>query len=75
LEASEAADPILDAAIDPESIDQLIVAHNFGNVQKHTSQSDAVPSLAAWVKRLLKIGNPIASHTTLYSAVPDGFRR
>jgi 3-oxoacyl-[acyl-carrier-protein] synthase-3 len=35
---------IQDAAIDPETIDQLIVAHNFGNVNKHTIQSDAVPA-------------------------------
>lgn len=49
---------IRDAAIDREAIDQLILAHNFGNVQKHTSQSDAVPSLAARVKRLLQIKNP-----------------
>ena len=58
MAAYAAEEAILDAAIDPESIDQLIVAHNFGNVQKHTSQSDAVPSLAARVKRLLKIRNP-----------------
>jgi 3-oxoacyl-[acyl-carrier-protein] synthase-3 len=47
-----------DAGIDPESIDQIIVAHNFGNVTKHTIQSDAVPSLASRVKQLLGIKNP-----------------
>lgn len=49
---------IRDAGIDPETIDQLIVAHNFGNVNKHSIQSDAVPSLAARVKQALGIKNP-----------------
>ena len=31
---------IQDSGIDPESIDQLIVAHNFGNVIKNTIQTD-----------------------------------
>src|ERR1700736_3860534 len=49
---------IRDADIDPETIDQLIVAHNFGNVNKHSIQSDAVPALAARVKQALGIKNP-----------------
>ena len=48
---------IEDASCDPESIDQIIVAHNFGNVIKHTIQTDAVPSLASRVKHALKIKN------------------
>ncbi|MCX6316175.1 MAG: ketoacyl-ACP synthase III [Bacteroidetes bacterium] len=47
-----------DSGVDPESIDQLIVAHNFGNVYKHTIQSDAVPSLAGLIKHQLGIRNP-----------------
>ena len=43
---------------DPESIDQIIVAHNFGDVIKHTIQTDAVPSLANRIKNLLGIRNP-----------------
>src|SRR4051812_25554789 len=35
-----------DSGIDPETLDQIIVAHNFGDVVKTTIQSDAVPSLA-----------------------------
>lgn len=54
--AAEAA--IADAAIDPETLDYIIVAHNFGNVIKHTIQSDAVPSLASRVKHVLGIRNP-----------------
>lgn len=46
-----------DADCNPETIDQIIVAHNFGNVLKHTIQSDAMPALAARVKHALKIKN------------------
>lgn len=49
---------IEDAAIDPETIDYIILAHNFGNVMKHTIQTDAVPSLASHVKHALQITNP-----------------
>lgn len=47
-----------DSGINPEELDQLIVAHNFGNVYKHTIQTDAVPSLAALIKHQLGIRNP-----------------
>ncbi|HMU45981.1 MAG TPA: ketoacyl-ACP synthase III [Chitinophagaceae bacterium] len=47
-----------DSGVDPETIDQLIVAHNFGNVIKHTIQTDAVPSLASHIKHALGIRNP-----------------
>jgi 3-oxoacyl-[acyl-carrier-protein] synthase-3 len=57
--AAIAADiAIRDAGIDPETIDQVIVAHNFGNVNKHTIQSDSVPALASRVKQALGIRNP-----------------
>ena len=49
---------IEDAGCDPETIDQIILAHNFGNVIKHTIQTDAVPSLASRVKHALGIKNP-----------------
>lgn len=49
---------IKDAGTDPETLDQIIVAHNFGNVLKDTIQSDAVPSLASRVKQALGIRNP-----------------
>ncbi len=47
-----------DSAVDPEEIDMVIVAHNFGNVIKHTIQTDAVPSLASHIKHSLGIRNP-----------------
>lgn len=55
IAALAAEQAIADAGIDRETIDQIIVAHNFGNVIKGTIQTDAVPSLASRVKHLLKI--------------------
>lgn len=49
---------ITDSGVDPEQIDQIIVAQNFGNVLKHTIQTDAVPSLASHIKHALAIRNP-----------------
>jgi 3-oxoacyl-[acyl-carrier-protein] synthase-3 len=49
---------IENSGVDPESIDQLIVAHNFGNVVKDTIQTDAVPSLASHIKHSIGIRNP-----------------
>jgi len=46
---------IENSGTDPELFDQLIVAHNFGNVRQNTVQSDAVPSLASHIKHLLGI--------------------
>lgn len=48
---------IKDAGIDPETIDQIIVAHDFGDVRKHTIQTDTVPSLASRIKQKLGIDN------------------
>jgi 3-oxoacyl-[acyl-carrier-protein] synthase-3 len=49
---------IEDAGVDPETIDQIIFAHNFGNIVTGSIQSDAVPSLASRVKQGLGIRNP-----------------
>jgi 3-oxoacyl-[acyl-carrier-protein] synthase-3 len=49
---------IEDAGIDPETLDQIIVAHNFGNVLKDTIQIDALPALSSRVKQSLGIRNP-----------------
>lgn len=48
---------IADAKIDPETIDYIIFAHNFGDVRYGTIQSDAVPCLASRVKHMLGIKN------------------
>ncbi|HAD96636.1 MAG TPA: 3-oxoacyl-ACP synthase [Cryomorphaceae bacterium] len=49
---------IEDSGIDPETIDQIIFAHNFGDVRKHTIQTDILPALASRVKHQLGIKNP-----------------
>ncbi len=49
---------INDAQIDPETLDYIIFAQNFGDIKKGTIQTDIIPSLAARVKHLLKIKNP-----------------
>ena len=49
---------IENAAIDPETIDYIIFAHNFGDVKYGTTQSDMIPSLATRVKNKLQIKNP-----------------
>jgi 3-oxoacyl-[acyl-carrier-protein] synthase-3 len=49
---------IEDSGIDPETLDQIILAHNFGNVLKDTIQTDVLPALASRVKHALGIRNP-----------------
>jgi 3-oxoacyl-[acyl-carrier-protein] synthase-3 len=55
FKAAQAA--IQNSGIDPETLDYIIFAHNFGDVRFGTKQSDMVPSLASRVKHLLKIKN------------------
>ena len=49
---------IINANIDRETIDYIILAHNFGDVRKGAIQSDILPSLATRVKHSLRIKNP-----------------
>ena len=49
---------ITDAKIDPEELDYIILAHNFGDIKQGTIQGDMVPSLATRVKYRLGIANP-----------------
>ena len=53
-----AREAIESSGIDPEQLDQIIVAENFGNVIKHTIQTDQLPALASRVKHDLGIRNP-----------------
>ncbi len=48
------------SGIDKETLDYVIVAHNFGDVKSGTNRTDNVPSLAARVKYKLGIDNPFA---------------
>jgi 3-oxoacyl-[acyl-carrier-protein] synthase-3 len=56
LEAGRQA--LASAGIDPETLDYLIVAHNFGDVRAGSRCPDQVPTLAARVKARLRIANP-----------------
>src|SRR5690606_31772529 len=49
---------IEDAKIDKETLDYIIVAHNFGDVASGSVQGDTVPSIATRVKHSLGINNP-----------------
>jgi len=46
-----------DAKIDPETLDYIIIAHNFGDVKYGCKQADMIPSLASRVKQKLEIKN------------------
>lgn len=53
-----AAQKAIEAAqIDPETLDYIIFAHNFGDVKKGAIQTDLLPTLAARVKHNLRIKN------------------
>lgn len=58
LAAFAAEKAITNADIDPEELDYIIVAHNFGDVKHNTVQSDLIPCLASRVKHSLRIKNP-----------------
>ena len=49
---------IEDADCDPETLDFIIVAHNYGDINSDGGSSDMVPSLASRVKNKLGIKNP-----------------
>jgi len=53
-----AKNAIENANIDPETIDYIIVAHNFGDVKYKSDEIDVFPGLAVRIKNLLKIKNP-----------------
>ena len=53
-----AKEAIENSKVDPEKIDYIILAHNFGNASNDSTQVDVFPGLAVRVKNLLKIKNP-----------------
>lgn len=69
--AAHAASSALDSSgIDPESLDSIIVAHNFGDVRAGTRRSDLVPALAARVKHKLGVRNPATAAWDLIFGCP-----
>ena len=55
VKASKAA--IADSGLDKETIDGIIVAHNFGNMKDGQKASSLLPNVAALVKNKLDIKN------------------
>lgn len=53
-----AKEAIEDADIDPETLDYIIVAQNFGEILYNNRKTDILPTIASRVKHLLKIENP-----------------
>jgi len=53
-----ARDALESSGVEKESLDYIIVAHNFGDLRNNNRRSDFVPSIAARVKHKLKIKNP-----------------
>lgn len=58
MAVSSARKALVNSGVDKESLDYIIVAHNFGDIRADNRRSDFVPSLAARVKRKLEIHNP-----------------
>jgi 3-oxoacyl-[acyl-carrier-protein] synthase-3 len=58
LGAEAAAVALRDADIDPETLDYIIVAHNFGDVRADRLRLDFCPTLAARIKESLRIRKP-----------------
>jgi 3-oxoacyl-[acyl-carrier-protein] synthase-3 len=58
IAAYSAQKALVNSGIDKESLDYIILAHNFGDVRADNRRSDFVPSLAARVKQKLEIHNP-----------------
>ena len=63
-EAYESAD------IDPETLEFIIIAHNFGDVKVGSTQIDLLPSLANKVKAKLNIKNPACICHDIISGCP-----
>lgn len=53
-----AEDALKSSGIDRESLDYIIVAHNFGDVKADNRRVDMVPTLASRIKHKLGIENP-----------------
>ncbi len=49
---------LISSGMDPETLDQIVVAHNFGDIPGDTIQPQNVPSLSCRVKHILGISRP-----------------
>lgn len=57
IAAIAAKNALEDAKIDKEVIDYIITAHNYGDINTKSKQSDMLPSISARVKNILGIKN------------------
>ncbi|MFC6999490.1 3-oxoacyl-ACP synthase III family protein [Rufibacter roseus] len=53
-----AKNALQNADVDPETLDYIIVAHNFGDVKLNSRRVDMMPPLASRIKHRLQIANP-----------------
>jgi len=53
-----ALNAIESSGIDPETLDYVVVAHNFGDISPGSTRPDVLPSLASRIKQKLGIKNP-----------------
>jgi 3-oxoacyl-[acyl-carrier-protein] synthase III len=60
IAAIAAENALTSSGIDRETLDYVIVAHNFGDVKSANRKTDIVPSIASRVKHKLGIKNPFA---------------
>lgn len=58
------------SGIDPETLNGIICAHNYGDIPLGKIQSDTVPSLASRIKHKLKIINPSCFAFDLMAGCP-----
>ncbi|WP_420388245.1 3-oxoacyl-ACP synthase III family protein [Roseivirga sp.] len=58
LASIAAKNALANSTVDKEELDYIIVAHNFGDLDKDANRIDMMPSLAAKVKHNLAIANP-----------------
>jgi 3-oxoacyl-[acyl-carrier-protein] synthase-3 len=70
LAADAAQQALQSSGVDGESLDGIIVAHNFGDVRAGSTHLDLVPSIAARVKARLGIRNPYAPAWDLVFGCP-----
>ena len=69
--ACDAARRALESSgVDGESLDIVVLAHNFGDVRHRAYRSDTVPALASRVKAMLKIRNPATVAVDLVFGCP-----
>lgn len=59
-----------DAGIDKESLEFIIIGHNFGDIEEGNNRIDALPSLANKVKMKLDINNPACICHDVISGCP-----